>query len=1439
MNPFWVILLSLGAVSSLHLGYQKEQRYTYSYQTEASQAIPGEAKKSLGLRIKCQVHIDVLKKMEMQATLDNCQVHQVQNDSKEEQETPADHQEAMRRKLAKPVRFSFKVQDGSLKEISAHPNDSEWSLNIKRGLVNLFQISYQAKQQENVAYSISRNKSPQQSVTAKVVYVINRDNSLPANNEQVVKLTKVMNYEKCSKRPEFSQSNYYGQQCQECQQSVGYAPYHRSAGEIEHTLTGSEDAGYVINRTEALEQHVITPLSQSAGHITVTTRQILQFQKKSVAGAASLELTKRIGQAFTAESHEKCGRDDTQRQKQIAQQAETSINEMCKAFKDPASRHAAEKFAVAVQQLRKCNQDTMERLTEIMLARQDQTERKVCLDALSFVGTREAFQVLQQKVQQKKIKSSDDLQRISLGLASAPRPTADHIDAAWKLCEEVRKDSSCRRQCLLSLGVLIYKGSRYQQDTKTVVACQQRVREMLEKLSNTATSQEDRLTFIKTLGNAGSPDAQEQLQKILKDRQQPLHTRVECVWALRRITRQAKEKTYPCLISIFADRQENPELRMATFVQLLNTEPNFVILQALTNTVRREINDPRPGRRSNQLASFVISHLSALAYHNNVLTKKRSMQARMALRLLPKMSFGLSYSKGMRLVQHSEKLQAGFEFEANKIDVPESMLPRNLNARLQVNLFGYKMNSLEFGARIENMDDVVDDIISQVRERHKRSLWGSVVSWFSKQQSDKDTKVTEPPTKRSTGRSVRNTGATSRPLCQSSFQPTVSRRKSTRPPPTFQASDEQTKQRHMSAFMKLYGNEVKFMEVKQDVVDQLARDVSDLLLGKVNQLEYPGEGITISKGGVEIKQTLEKAFMDANAQNVLPTLAGIPLNIQFRSAASVRITAGANLDVHPSLKTFWQYQSMTGNVEVKPSINTHVHAVVAIHTPFLRVGVQMQANGNSNTSLKIEVQAEAEKSCNFGYSIPQEQKDIIQFKAVTQGFSQQQDPQTCEQKEKQISLDLSKDHLTQLKKSCAGQALFGVQLCAEGQGPDLASLRLRQVPVFSAICQAEMRVSLAPASDSPLLIQWNNNIEKNDDKEKDVSGEIKVSSNKITRRLPYRITYKRDQQQLEIGSTSLVAQGYEDAKMKLIAKGDGLRLEFGRKGKPQYSVTVSGQIENQGKSLKVQANWTEVPEQWKTFFRMWEPQILYALQQFAWVRRTDQQTKQVALEFQLTSPMTASSTVKTPNAEAKRTKLSLPICVERLPTSIQEIKDHLYAKCEVQEQSIKVFDQLRYQHNIKGGCPYVLAQEYREGKQSRFELTVKTDEQGQKTLIASFQQQSQQHKETVEIKPDLTILIDGQKQTCAQQPCRSKQGDFTVRTVQTTDGKTEIQLSTKLGLHVTMEGQRIHVYVAPFLCGRVRGLCGDADGEQWNEYKDPQGRVQTLQKFIQSWQQKC
>ena len=65
---------------------------------------------------------------------------------------------------------------------------------------------------------------------------------------------------------------------------------------------------------------------------------------------------------------------------------------------------------------------------------------------------------------------------------------------------------------------------------------------MLAQLANQQTSQEDRLSYIKALGNAGSSQARQKLQEILMDKKQLLHHRVECVWALRRIAQHTREK---------------------------------------------------------------------------------------------------------------------------------------------------------------------------------------------------------------------------------------------------------------------------------------------------------------------------------------------------------------------------------------------------------------------------------------------------------------------------------------------------------------------------------------------------------------------------------------------------------------------------------------------------------------------------------------------------------------------------------------------------------------------------------------------------------------------------------------------------------------------------------------------------------------------------------
>ena len=81
------------------------------------------------------------------------------------------------------------------------------------------------------------------------------------------------------------------------------------------------------------------------------------------------------------------------------------------------------------------------------------------------------------------------------------------------------------------------------------------------------------------------------------------------------------------LIRIFADATESPELRMVISLIVLETEPHFFTMQALANIVRQELSGQKPGQtpgpQSNQVASFVIAKLWALAYQNTIITKRR------------------------------------------------------------------------------------------------------------------------------------------------------------------------------------------------------------------------------------------------------------------------------------------------------------------------------------------------------------------------------------------------------------------------------------------------------------------------------------------------------------------------------------------------------------------------------------------------------------------------------------------------------------------------------------------------------------------------------------------------------------------------------------------------------------------------------------------------
>jgi len=57
--------------------------------------------------------------------------------------------------------------------------------------------------------------------------------------------------------------------------------------------------------------------------------------------------------------------------------------------------------------------------------------RSLCIDALSYAGTAEAVRVLEEMFDKQNLTKPDEFKRVFLGLASASRPTADHINIVW------------------------------------------------------------------------------------------------------------------------------------------------------------------------------------------------------------------------------------------------------------------------------------------------------------------------------------------------------------------------------------------------------------------------------------------------------------------------------------------------------------------------------------------------------------------------------------------------------------------------------------------------------------------------------------------------------------------------------------------------------------------------------------------------------------------------------------------------------------------------------------------------------------------------------------------------------------------------------------------------------------------------------------------------
>lgn len=161
------------------------------------------------------------------------------------------------------------------------------------------------------------------------------------------------------------------------------------------------------------------------------------------------------------------------------------------------------------------------------------------------------------------------------------------------------------------------------------------------------------------------------------------------------------------LRTVFNDSRQDPELRIAAYVELMRCADESVV-----RFVRRVL----ATERSKQVGGFVVSHLRGLSRTEDLhLQDVRNLVESENWEAAGARFEGLSPAQFSRSFESSNfvpEYNLGDRVEANVIYSNQSFAPRALGANLTINWFGRSVNLLEVGVRGENIDAYFSDLLN-------------------------------------------------------------------------------------------------------------------------------------------------------------------------------------------------------------------------------------------------------------------------------------------------------------------------------------------------------------------------------------------------------------------------------------------------------------------------------------------------------------------------------------------------------------------------------------------------------------------------------------------------------------------------------------------------------------------------------------------------------
>ncbi|ESP00709.1 hypothetical protein LOTGIDRAFT_230838 [Lottia gigantea] len=978
------LVIGLAGAKIEEKAYRPEREYVYLYYTQVVSGLPGLSAVYSSIQVKAIVRAQFVTASRVKAALENVALFRYN----EEIESAVPTNQILPERIMIPITgpiaanlttelmkpFEFDYVAGHVANLRTEAEDLHFSVNLKRGLVSLFEVNLEQR------FSLERNTTkadfstraatykcmdPSPMGLIETAYTVVPFSSIPTAYQVV----KARNYTNVMRNYFYRKSNVATEMCSpHGREEHPTSQIYTGVSHVRYSIYGDKTK-FLISSAIAESTYTIPIHDRTNGRIETSVNQTLTLIdatdiKSSTPIPAVASPVKRKLTTFVPEMAFDPLNPFSNETENIASRAghlsftKEKVMEILKLaatyMDDNVGMEATRYVGVAVDILRNTEPYVIEEIMKQYITPTKPAEtiakniRTILIQILPVVGTSPVARLIVRDLET----FPPRRQPYVLGsLALAVEPNVDVMKMLMEMVSTNKVKAKTRRAAVLAIGTLTWKlqkmAIRYREmlaremnftrvmleteDSKVAQAELNTLKQSLEeRLSQTGTltnaliqevvstlrtllakaETEEKILALKAIGNGGLIPMITDVEFILASPTMSPIVRAQAAFALRRIAPRLPERTVHVLMPVITSYAEPTMVRLAAFDALVLSKPSLPIWQTIAQHLRFE--------PDMQYSSYVGSVLRTLANTTNPCMLRMSADVNAAITATVTPIPGMQYSKffiyDKQYVKGGKSLY-GASVALSYFGTNTSIVPQAAAVRVSGNFFHRHAQLFEVGYNTEGLQTILDKWFGPKGLLSSRKSLFDVLSRAARSVTS-DAKIEE---------IFRKLG--------------IKERKEPAP--------------SGHVYYKFNGDEVMYYPLSSTLREIIST-------GKISSRISPSE----LQAGKPVD--VRRSWVLTDIRKIIPTECGLPIHLGFTATHIMVATGTVAVSVKPAMMESARKGSppITAEAKVDVNITNAMEMLIKMHIGgfVLESGVAVRSATRSNLPVQASVTVDLEKN---------------------------------------------------------------------------------------------------------------------------------------------------------------------------------------------------------------------------------------------------------------------------------------------------------------------------------------------------------------------------------------------------------------------------------------------------------------------------------------------